>query len=154
MNLFAAAADKSLYAIYRLPSAGGATEKILPGYGYIAGVEPTGKGLYAVRRVNRNQAQLDYVPFPAGTAVHLAAMNFLEDAWVARNGVYYLERQADMPLSPVALKFRTHAGAVTLLQEYSKPPGRGLSVSADGRYAVTTRVVPPISDLMLLEPAK
>jgi Tol biopolymer transport system component len=153
-SLYAAAATQNVYAIYRLPAAGGAAEKVFPGYGYIAGVEPTGKGLYAVRRVNRNQTQLDYIPFPAGPAVHLAAMNFLEDAWVTRDGVYYLERQADMPLAPVDLKFRTHAGAVRLLQEYSKPPGRGLSVSADGHFAVTTRVVPPVSNLMLLETAK
>ena len=32
--------------------------------------------------------------------------------------------------------------------------GRGLSVSADGRHALTTRVVPPISDLLLLETSK
>jgi Tol biopolymer transport system component len=153
-HLFAAASDKSAYAIYRLPSAGGAAEKILPGYTYVAGVEPMGKGLYAVRRVGRDQAELDYVPFPRGPAVHLAAMNFLEDAWVTRDGIYYLERRDDAPVAPVALKFRTHAGAVRLLQEYSKPPGRGLSVSADGRFAVTTRVVPPISDLVLLETAK
>jgi hypothetical protein len=86
--------------------------------------------------------------------VHLAAMNFLEDAWIARDGIYYLERRADQPLAPVALMFRTHAGAVKLLEEFSTPPGRGLSVSADGRFAVTTRVVPPISNLMLLEAAK
>jgi len=145
---------QNAYAIYRLPSAGGAAEKILPNYAAVAGVEPTGKGLYAVRRVNRNQGQLDYVPFPAGPAVHLAALNFLEDAWVTRDGVYYLERRGDTHLAPVALKFRTHAGAVKLLQEYSKPPGRGLSVSADGRFAATTRVLPPISDLMLLETTK
>jgi hypothetical protein len=81
-------------------------------------------------------------------------MNFLEDAWVTRDGVYYLERRDNTPLAPVALKFRTHEGAVKLLQEYTKPPGRGLSVSAEGRFAVTTRVVPPISDLALLEPTK
>jgi Tol biopolymer transport system component len=153
-HLFAAAADKNAYAIYRLPSAGGAAEKILSNYAAVAGVEPTGKGLYAVRRVDRNRAELDYVPFPAGKAVHLAAMNFLEDAWVTHDGVYYLERRDNTPLAPVALKFRTHDGAVRLLQEYTKPPGRGLSVSADGRFAVTTRVVPPISDLVLLETAK
>jgi hypothetical protein len=151
---FTLPANENVYAIYRLPSAGGAPEKHFPGYAAVAGVEPTGKGLYAVRRLGRNLTQLDYVPFPDGPPVYLAAMNFLEDAWVTRDGVYYLERRADMPLAPVALKFRTHAGVVRLLQEYSKPPGRGLSVSADGRFAVTTRVVPPISDLMLLEPAK
>jgi Tol biopolymer transport system component len=167
-NLYAAAAVKNVYSIYRLPSTGGAAEKILSGYAAVAGAEPTGKGLYAVRRVDRNQTELAYIPFPAGKAegnvltdpsghyqaVHLAAMNFLEDAWVTRDGIYYLERRADKPLAPVALKFRTHDGAVRLLQEYSQPPGRGLSVSADGRFAVTTRVVPPISDLVLLEAAK
>jgi hypothetical protein len=60
-----------------------------------------------------------------------------------RDGTYYLERRGDAPLAPVALTFRTHGGAVRLLQEYSKPPGRELSVSADGRFAVTTRVVRP-----------
>jgi hypothetical protein len=65
-----------------------------------------------------------------------------------------MARRADRPLAPVALYFRTHAGVVTLLQEYTRPPGRGLSVSADGRYAVTTLVVPPISDLLLLETSK
>jgi hypothetical protein len=49
---------------------------------------------------------------------------------------------------------RTHDGVVTLLQEYTRPPGRGLSVSADGRYALTPRVVPPLSDLLLLETSR
>ena len=111
-NLFAAAADKNVYAIYRLPSAGRVAEKILPGYAAVAGVEPTGKGLYEVRRIDRNRAELDYVPLPAGKALHLAAMNFLEDAWVTRDGVYYLERRDNTPLAPVALKFRTHDGDV------------------------------------------
>ena len=153
-NLYAAAAVKNVYSIYRLPSAGGTPEKIFPGYAAVAGVEPTGKGIYAVRRVNRYLTQLDYVPFPDGPALHLAAMTFIDDAWVTRDGIYYLERMADKPLAPVALKFRSHDGAVNLLEEYSKPPGSGLSVSADGRFAVTTRVVAPISDLMLLEPPK
>jgi hypothetical protein len=78
----------------------------------------------------------------------------LEDAWVTHDGIYYLERRGDAPLAPVSLKFRSHAGVVKLVQEYSRPPGRGISVSADGRYAVTARVVPPISDLMLLETSK
>jgi hypothetical protein len=153
-KVYAAAAVKNVYSIYRLPSASGTPEKILPGCAAVVGVEPTGKGLYAVRRVNRHLTQLDYVPFPDGPAVHLAAMNFSTDAWVTRDGIYYLERLADKPLAPVALKFRTHVGAVKVLEEYSKPPGIGLSVSADGRFGVTTRVVPPISDLMLLETAK
>jgi hypothetical protein len=38
-----------------------------------------------------------------------------------------------------------------VLQEYTKPPGRGLSVSPDGRFALTTRFVPAIADLLLLE---
>ena len=54
----------------------------------------------------------------------------------------------------MALSFRTHDGVVTVLQEYTRPAGRGLSVSADGRYAITTRAVPPISDLLLLETYK
>ena len=107
-----------------------------------------------MRRVNRHLTQLDYVPFPDGPAVHVAAMKVATDAWVTRDGIYYLERTADQPLAPVALTFRTHDGAVKVLEEYSKPPGSGLSVSADGRFAVTTRVVAPISDLMLLEPPK
>jgi hypothetical protein len=41
---------------------------------------------------------------------------------VTRDGVYYLEQRADMPLSQVALKFLPHGGAVKLLREYSKPP--------------------------------
>ena len=56
------------------------------------------------------------------------------------------------PLPPVALHFRPHSrGADRILQNYLKPPGRGISVSADRRFAVTMRIVPPISDLLLLE---
>lgn len=150
--LFAAAADKSVYAICRLPATGGAAEKILPGYRYVAGAEPTGKGLYVTRREQPRQNELDYVPFPTGPAVHLATMNYAEDAWMTREGIYYLERpSSDKPLAPVTLYFRTHAGVVRLLQKYSKPPGRGLSISADGRFAITTREGPLISDLILLE---
>jgi hypothetical protein len=70
------------------------------------------------------------------------------------SGLYYLDRKADQPLAPVALTFRTHVGAVTVLHEYSRPPGRGLSVSPDGRFALTTRFVPAIADLLLLDPAR
>ena len=81
-------------------------------------------------------------------------MNFSDDAWVTARGVYYLARRGDRPLAPAALYFRMHAGEVTLLHEYTRPPGRGLSVSADGRYAITTRAVSPLSDLLLLETLK
>jgi hypothetical protein len=113
-----------------------------------------GAGLYVTQPDARNQSILSYVPLPKGTPVNLAAMNFAEDAWVTPKGVYYLARRADRPSAPFALSFRTHDGVVTLLQEYTRPPGRGLSVSADGRYALTTRVVPPISDLLLLETSR
>jgi hypothetical protein len=81
-------------------------------------------------------------------------MNFAEDAWVTRQGVYYLQQRSGKPVAPVSLFFRTHSGLVTLLQEYTQPPGRGLSVAADEKAAVTTRVVPPISDLLLLQHAQ
>lgn len=153
-HLFVSAANKSVYGIYRLPAAGGAAEIVVPDYRYVAGVEPTGKGLYLTRTVRRNQRELDYFRLPAGPPVHLATVNFPEDAWVTQEGVYYLLRREDRPIAPVTLYFRTHAGGVRLLQEYSSPPGRGLSVSPDGRLALTTRVVPPISDLILLERAR
>jgi hypothetical protein len=81
-------------------------------------------------------------------------MNFQDDAWVTRDGIYFLDRRGDQPLAPVALSFRTHHGAVRVLAEYSKSPGRGLSVSPDGRFALTTRFVPAIDDLLLLEIAR
>jgi Tol biopolymer transport system component len=150
-SLYAAAADKSVYSIYRVPVAGGAAEKVLPDYINVIDVAPDGTGLYVVRRDQRLRAELDYVPLPTGTPVHLATMNFQDDAWMTPKGLYYLDRRADQPLAPVALTFRTHGGAVTVLQEYTKPPGRGLSVSPDGRFALTTRFVPAIADLLLLE---
>jgi Tol biopolymer transport system component len=150
-SLYAAAADKSVYSIYRVPVAGGAAEKVLPDYINVIDVAPDGKGLYVVRRDQRLRAELDYAPLPTGTPVHLATMNFQDDAWMTPKGLYYLDRRADQPLAPVALTFRTHGGAVTVLQEYTKPPGRGLSVSPDGRFALTTRFVPAIADLLLLE---
>lgn len=152
--LFAAAAEKSVYSIYRVPVAGGAAEKVLPDYINVIDVTPDGTGLYAVRRDQRARAELDYVPLPAGPPVHLASMNFQDDAWMTAKGLYYLERRADQRLAPVALTFRTHGGAVTVVQEYTKPPGRGLSVSPDGRFAMTTRFVPAIADLLLLEGPK
>ena len=153
-SVFAAAADHGVYAIYRVPAAGGPAEKILPDYRSLAGVEPGGKGLYATRRDRRFQSTLYYVPLPAGAPIRLANMNFTEDAWVTAQGIYYMEQRANLPLAPVALYFRTHAGAVKRLDEYSEVPGRGLSVSPDGRYALTTVVRPPISDLILLQTAR
>lgn len=152
--LYAAAADKSVYGIYRVPAGGGAAELVLPGYRGVRGADPAARGLYVTRSDERNRSNLYFAPLPGAPAVHLAEMNFSEDAWVTPDGVYYMARLADRPLAPVALSFRTHAGIVRLLQEYTRPPGRGLSVSPDGRFAVTTRVVPPISDLLLLEPAR
>jgi len=152
--LYAAAAAKGAFGIYRVPAAGGAAELVLPEYRAVRGMDPSGAGLYVTRVDAQNLSDLYYVPLPKGPPVHLAALSFTEDAWVTAAGVYYMARRADRPLAPVALYFRTHAGVVTLLQEYTRPPGRGLSVSADGRYAVTTLVVPPISDLLLLETSK
>lgn len=152
--LYAVAADKSVFAICRVPAGGGAAELVLPDYRSVRGMDPGGAGLYVTQTDARNQSILYYVPLPKGTPVNLAAMNFAEDAWVTPKGVYYLARRADRPSAPFALSFRTHDGVVTLLQEYTRPPGRGLSVSADGRYALTTRVVPPISDLLLLETSR
>jgi hypothetical protein len=109
------------------------------------------------RGAGRNQAGLDLVPLlPAlGSPIHIADLNFTDDCGVTREGIYYFARREDRPLAPVALRFRTHAGDLDrVLQNYSKPPGRGVSISADRRYAITMRVVPPISDLMLLETSR
>lgn len=152
--LYAVASDKSVFAIYRVPAGGGSAELVLPDYGSVRGVDPSGAGLYVTRTDARNQSHLYYAPLPKGEPVHLAAMNVPEDAWVTPKGVYFMARRADHPSAPLALYFRTHDGGVTLLQEYTRSPGRGLSVSADGRYAITTRVVPPISDLLLLETSR
>jgi Tol biopolymer transport system component len=151
--VYSGAADKSTYAIYRLPSTPGAgpPEKVLSGYTNVAGVEPSGKGLYVTRPTARGQVELEFAPLPSGNVVHLATLNFANDAWVTTEGVYYLARRADRPLAPVTLHIRSHAGTDRVLREYSKYPGRGLSISPDGHYAITTRVVPPISDLLLLE---
>ena len=143
-----------MFAIYRVPVGGGVAELVLPDYRSVRGVDPGGVGLYVTQTDARNLSILYYVPLPKGPPVYLTAMNFADDAWVTPKGVYYMARRADRPLAPVALYFRTHDGVVTLLQEYTRPAGRGLSVSADGRYALTTRVVPPISDLLLLETSK
>jgi hypothetical protein len=152
--LYAVAADKSVFGIYRVPAAGGGAELVLPEYRAARGMDAVGAGIYVTRTTPRNQSDLYYVPLPNGRPVHVALMNFAEDAWVTPKGVYYMARQMDRPWAPVALSFRTHDGVVTLLQEYTRPAGRGLSVSADGRYALTTRVAPPISDLLLLETSK
>ena len=152
--LYAVAADKSVFAIYRVPVGGGASELALPEYRSVRGMDPAGAGLYVTQTDPRNVSTLSYVPLPKGAPIQLATMIFAEDAWVTPKGVYYLARQFDRPSAPLALTFRTHDGLVTVLQEYTRPAGRGLSVSADGRYAITTRVAPPISDLLLLETSK
>ncbi|MBI2690092.1 MAG: PD40 domain-containing protein [Acidobacteria bacterium] len=154
--VYSGAADKSTYSIYRLPAVPGAgpPEKVLSGYTNVAGVEPSGKGLYVTRPIARGQVELEFAPLDGGRVVHLATLNFANDAWVTSQGVYYLARRVDRPLAPVTLHFRTHAGDDNVLLEYSKYPGRGLSVSPDGHYAITTRAVPPISDLLLLETSR
>lgn len=152
--LYAVAADKSVFGIYRVPASGGAAELVLPEYRAARGMDPAGAGLYVTRASALNQSDLYYVPLPNGPPVQIASMIFAEDAWVTPKGVYYMARRAGQLAAPMALYFRTHDGVVSLLQEYTRPAGRGLSVSADGRYALTTRVVPPISDLLLLETSK
>ena len=150
----AAAAGEGPSALYRVAVAGGAAEKIAAGYDYVTGIGRSGEELYVGRRARRNQTELAYLHLSTGQATRLATLNFLEDAWVTRDGVYYLNRRAQEPAGGVALYFRTHAGAARLVQQYTKPPGRGLSVSADGRFAITTRVVPPDSNLFLLDLAR
>ena len=152
--LYAAAAVKGIYTIVRVPAGGGPADDLVTTHQNVTGAEPTGKGLYLTRTSGRLGAELDFVPLPAGTPVHLASLNFAEDAWVTREGVYYLARRADGPLAPVALTFRSHTGVVRVVQEYTRTPGRGLSVSADGRFALSTRVTPPNSDLFLLDSSR
>lgn len=152
--LYAGAGSKGVNAIYRVPAAGGRAELVLPDYRGVSGMDPAGAGLYVTRTTAGSPGGLYYVPLPAGPAVHVTAITFPEDAWVTPKGVYYLARRTAPAPPSVALYFRTHDGAVTLLQEYTRPPGRGLSVSADGRYALTTRVVSPISDLLLIDTAR
>ncbi len=160
--VYAGAADKSVYSIYKLPASPGVAaattpEKIITGYTHVAGGDSNGRGIYVGRTAKRNKAVLDYVPLlpsPDQTPVHIADVNFTEDGWVTREGLFYLARREDRPLAPVALRFRSHSGDIDrLLQNYSKLPGRGISIAAGGRHAVTMRVVPPISDLILLEAA-
>ena len=152
--LYASAAEKGAFGIYRVPAAGGIAELVLPGYRAVRGMDPAGAGLYVTRTNARNQSDLFYVPLPNGAPVAVATMNFAEDAWVTPKGVYYMARPADGTPPRLSVYFRTHEGVVSLVQAYTRPPGRGLSVSADGRYALTTRVAPPISDLLLLETSK
>ena len=152
--LYAAAAARSVYSIYRVPLAGGPSERVVPDRINVIDVAPDGRGLYVVRRDRRLEAELEYVPLASGPAVHLASMSFQDDAWMTPRGLYYFARRGNTPLAPVALSFRSHEGVVTVIQEYARPPGRGLSVSADGRFAVTTRFVPAIADLLLLERAR
>ena len=65
-----------------------------------------------------------------------------------------MERRGDDPRAILALYFRAHGGEAELLQEYTKLPGRGISVSADKRWVATSKLTPPISDLFLLESAR
>lgn len=152
--LYAAAAVKGIYRIVRVPAEGGVAEDVVGTHHGVVGVMPAGQGLYLTRQNARLGAELEYVPLPAGTPVHLASLNFAEDAWVSRDGIYYLARRAEGPLAPVALTFRSHGGEVRVVQEYTRTPGRGLSVSADGRFALSTRVTPPNSDLLLIDTAR
>lgn len=155
--LYATAADKGVFGIYRVPAAGGDAELLLPDYRIAHGLDPAGAGLYVTQTDARNQNHLFYVPLTKGPPLpplDLAVMTFPEDAWVTPKGIYYMARRPDRPAAPVALYFRTHDGVATLLQEYTRPAGRGLSVSADGRHALTTRVAPPLSDLLLLETSR
>lgn len=150
-SLYAAAADRGVYSLYHVPLGGGAARRVAADYINVIDVAPDGRGIYVVRRDQRLEAKLEYLPLPSGPAVPVAAMNFQDDAWMTSRGLYYFARQADEPLAPVALVFRRHDGPVTVVQAYSRTPGRGLSVSADGRYALTTRLVPAIADLLLLQ---
>lgn len=152
--LYATAAAKGVFGIYRVPAAGGAAELVLPEYRAVQGLDPAGAGLYVTQTDARNQNHLFYVPLSKGAPLRLAVMTFPEDAWVTPKGIYYIARRPDRPSAPLALYFRTHDGVATLMQEYTRPAGRGLSVSADGRYALTTRVAPPLSDLLLLETSR
>ena len=152
--LYATAAVKGVYTLYRLPSEGGAAVKVVADYVRVVGVGPRGDGLYAVRQDQPGPAVLEYVPLPSGTPVPVATLTGPDDAWVTADGVYLVERRTPTAPSPVALVFRTHDGAVTALAEYARAPGRGLSVSPDGRFALTTRVTVVNADLLLLEPAR
>ncbi len=153
-SLYAAATDRSAFSLYRVMAADGTTVRVAPDIINVIDVSPDGSGVYVVARDTRTSTTLEYLPLAAGPVVRLASMNFSDDAWVARDGVYFLERSADKPLAPVRFSFRTHQGRVTVLHEFARTPGRGLSISPDRRFALTTRFVPPIADLLLLEPAR
>lgn len=152
--LFAAAADKGVYSLYRVAPADGTATRVAPDVINVIDLAPHGKGAYVVMRAARTITTLEYLPLAGGPAVRLGSMNFSDDAWVTRGGVYFLDRRSDQPLGAVALTFRTHGGRVSVLQQFIHTPGRGLSVSPDRQFALTTRYVPAIADLLLLEPVR
>jgi hypothetical protein len=154
-NLYAAASAQSKFSLYRVKVADGGVETVRPGYVNVVGVDPSGRGIYAIRRgQQRTLFGLEYLPLPAGEPVQLAGLNFTDDAWGTTAGLYYLDRQGQSNLEPVALMFRTHAGKARVIQYYSAAPGRGLFVSPDGRVALTTRYGSWLDDLLLLDPVK
>ena len=153
-SLYSAASGQSRFSLYRVSVGDGAVEPLRPGYVNVIGVDPSGRGVYAVQRDQQRLFELFQVPLPDGEPVHVAKMNFSDDAWATAEGLYYLERRGRTNLEPVSLMFRTHAGQARLIQEYSESPGRGLFVSPDGRVALTTRFGSWLDDLFLLEPIK
>lgn len=153
-HLYSAASEQGAYALYRLPVEGGPAERLADGHVNVIGTTADGTGIYAVRRDARARPVLELVSLPSGQRTTLATMNFIDDAWATPAGLYYLARRDEAQQAPLDLIFRTHAGATTTRAAFSAPPGRGLSVSPDGRYAVTTRTGVTIADLLLLEPAR
>lgn len=147
--LYAVATERTMNAVYRLPATGGPAEQIASGYDAVIDVAPDGKALYAVRRGPRSP-ELYLHPLPSGSAVLLASLNGADEAWMTPAGLYFLTRQTDDRAGPVSLAFRPHAGAIRVLEEFPRPPGRGLAISPDGRFLLTTRSE-LLSDLILLK---
>ena len=151
---YAVAVEKGVSSLYRLRTTGGPAEKILSDVVFMAGEAPDGMSLYIMKPEATSRRILHRVWLDNQRLEPIAPIRFLEDVFVTGEAVYYLTPVDGGKSNEVHLLKRTHDGAVRMVQHYTKSPGRGLQISPDGRSALTTLIVPPMSDLMLIESVK
>lgn len=148
-TIYAVAVENGASSVYRLQS--GAARRLFAGAVWIAGEDADGNSLYIVKPEGVGRRALWRAWLGGDRLERVASLRYPDDAFAGHSGVYYFTpAERGLPDETILAK-RTHAGVVTVLNRYTKQPGRGLQISPDGATGLTTLTVSPSSDLMLVE---
>jgi Tol biopolymer transport system component len=134
--------------IWKMPSGGGPAIQITRAGGYVGFESADGRFLYYQK--GPPASPILKVPVEGGAETEVGPPAAWMGFAVTAQGIYYIPAAAEG--IPSTIEFLSFAsGRPRQVAQLSRPPGLGLSVSADGRWLLYSQVDHRESDLMLVE---